>query len=49
MAATEEDTSLAFDPYNCPLTLAFITSQSPPLGWASWGSLETPRQDRRVA
>lgn len=40
--AVEVDKLLAFDPYNCPLTLALasvIFSQSPPLGWALGGVL----------
>lgn len=41
--SVEEDRLLAFDPYNCPLTLALASvtfSQSPPLDWASGGPFE---------
>ena len=42
----------SLDPYNCPLALALASvtfSQSVPLGWASGGSFQTPKQDRQVA
>lgn len=42
----------SLDPYNCPLALALASvtfSQSVPLGWASGGSFQTPKQDKQVA